>query len=98
MQREAYSCPASRCTGRASRGSIAPLSGGRQNAGVSAEQIIALEAALSDLSDLYAIARGFTMLQPRAEAELLPQISALGTRLRSLVRTRQLDDAAIDRI
>jgi hypothetical protein len=64
---------------------------------VSAEQIIALEAALTDLSDLYSVARGFTALQARAEAELLPQIHALGTRLRSLVRRRQLSEAAIGR-
>ena len=64
---------------------------------MSAEQIIALEAALTDLSDLYSIARGFTALQARAEAEFLPQINALGARLRSLVRKGQLGDAAIDR-
>ena len=64
---------------------------------MSAEQIIAIEGALSDLSDLYAIARGFTALRGRAEAELLPQIEALGARLRRLVRTGQLSDAAIER-
>lgn len=64
---------------------------------MSAEQIIALEAALTDLSNLYSLARGFTALQVRAEAELLPQINVLGARLRRLVRTRQLGEAAIDR-
>jgi hypothetical protein len=64
---------------------------------VSAEQIIAIEGALGDLSDLYAIARGFTALRVRAEADLLPQIDALGARLRRLVRTGQLGDAAIER-
>lgn len=64
---------------------------------MSAEQIIAIEGALGDLSDLYAIARGFTALQARAEAGLLPEIDALGVRLRRLVRTGQLSDAAIER-
>jgi hypothetical protein len=63
---------------------------------VSAEQIIALEAALTDLSDLYSIARGFMALQARAEAELLPQLNAMGARLRHLVRTGHLDNAAIE--
>jgi len=69
----------------------------RQNVCVSAEQIIALEAALADLSDLYAVTRNFTALQSGAEAELLPRIYAIGARLRSLVRAGNLDDAAIDR-
>jgi hypothetical protein len=70
---------------------------GRQNDDVSAEQIIALEATLAELSDVYSIARGFTVLQARAEAELLPHIHALGSRLRRLVRTGQLMEEAIER-
>jgi hypothetical protein len=60
-----------------------------------AEQIIALEAALADLSEVYSIARGFAALQARAESELLPQLTALGAGLRRLVRAGRLDDAAI---
>jgi hypothetical protein len=77
-------------------GAIAPGRAGRQNGCVPAEQIIALEAALTDLSDLYSIARGFTALQTRAEAELLPQINAMGSRLRKLMRSGQLNEATID--
>jgi len=66
-------------------------------ADVSAEQIIALEAALSDLSDLYAIGRTFTALQARAEGEWLPRLNALGAGLRRRLRSGELDDAAIER-
>jgi hypothetical protein len=80
--------------------SSAPLplrSSARQNDDVSAEQIIALEAALTELSELYSIARGFTTLAGRAEAEFLPQINAIGARLRRCLRTGELADEAIDR-
>ncbi len=63
---------------------------------VSAEQLIAIEAALGELSTLYAVARGFTALQARAESELFPSISALGRRLRGLLRTAQLTPEQID--
>ena len=69
---------------------------GRQNVQVSAEQVIALQAALTDLSDLYSIARSFAALQARAEGDLLPRIHTLGARLRRLVRAGQLSDAAIN--
>jgi len=63
---------------------------------MSAEQLIALEAALSDLSALYVAARTFTALRERAETELLPAISALGSRLRGLVRAARLTDEVVD--
>jgi hypothetical protein len=64
---------------------------------VSAEQLIALEAAIAELGTLYAAARSFTALQPRAEAELLPRLLSLGRQLRSLVRTVQLTEQEIER-
>ena len=63
---------------------------------MSAEQLIALEAALAELSSLYTVAKGFAALQRRAESELLPRVSTLGARLRGLLRTAQLTDDAID--
>jgi hypothetical protein len=62
---------------------------------MSAEQLIALEAVLSDLSALYVVARRFAALRARAETELLPGISALGSKLRHLLRVAQLTDEAI---
>jgi len=64
---------------------------------VLAEQIIGLEAALTDLSDVYASARRFTALHARADAEWLPQLNALGAALRRLLRSGELNEAAIDR-
>ena len=64
---------------------------------MSAEQLIALEAALAELSVLYAAARNFTALRQRAEAELLPRLLALGSELRGLLRAAQLSSAEIDR-
>jgi hypothetical protein len=58
----------------------------------SAEQLIALEAAQAELGTLYAVARSFTALHARAEAELLPRLTALGRRLRGLLRTAELRD------
>ena len=63
---------------------------------MSAEQLIALEAALAELSGLYSVARGFTALQSRAETELLPRLSAFGSRLRGLVRSGKLTADEID--
>jgi hypothetical protein len=63
---------------------------------MSAEQLIALEAAQAELGTLYAAARSFAALHARAEADLLPHITGLGSRLRRLVRTTQLTDDAID--
>lgn len=51
---------------------------------------------MAELSALYAVARGFTALQMRAETELLPQLSAFGGHLRSLVRRNQLTGEEID--
>jgi len=59
---------------------------------------MALEAAVAELGALYATARGFTALQARAEGELLPQVTALSSRLRRLVRRAELTDAAIELI
>ena len=63
---------------------------------VSAEQLIALEAAVAELGTLYTVARGFAALQARAEAELLPQLSTLSARLRGLARTARLTDDELD--
>lgn len=63
---------------------------------MSAEQLIALEAAQAELGRLYTVARGFAALHTRAEAELLPQLVGLGSRLRGLLRTARLTDAEID--
>ena len=63
---------------------------------MSAEQLIALEAAQAELGTLYVVARGFTALHTRAEAELLPQLASLASRLRRLVRTSDLTDNEID--
>jgi hypothetical protein len=62
---------------------------------VSAEQLIALEAALAELSTLYTVAKGFTVLAARAEHELLTRIRALGSALRSRLRTGQLTEEEI---
>ncbi len=64
---------------------------------VSAEQLIALEAAIADLGTLYAAARGFTALHSRAEAELLPRLLSLGSQLRGLVRSERLSATEIER-
>jgi hypothetical protein len=63
---------------------------------MSAEHLIALEAAVAELGTLYTVARGFTALQAAAEGELLPQVSALGSRLRALVRDARLSQTEID--
>lgn len=62
---------------------------------MSAEQLIALEAAQRELGTLYSVARGFTALQARAETELLPRLNALGSKLRKLLRTSQLTEEQI---
>jgi hypothetical protein len=65
---------------------------------MSAEQLIALEAALTELGALYAAAKTFTTLQPRAEAELLPRLITLGSSLRSRLRNAQLTQEEIDAV
>jgi hypothetical protein len=65
-------------------------------AGVAAEQIIALEAAVADIGSLYVVARGYAALRERAETELLPQVAALSSRLRRLVRQARLGDDELD--
>jgi hypothetical protein len=64
---------------------------------VSAEQLIALEAAMAELGTLYAAARSFTALRPRAEAELLPRLLSLGSELRSRVRALRLTEPDLER-
>jgi len=61
----------------------------------SAEQLIALEAAQAELGTLYAVARSFTALHGRAEAELLPCLTGLGSRLRGRLRKAQLTEDEI---
>jgi len=63
---------------------------------MSVEQLIALEAAVAELGTLYVVARSFTALRERAEAELLPQVLHLGQRLRALVRHGGPTPADID--
>lgn len=58
--------------------------------GVAAEQLIALEAAVAELGNLYATATRFTALRQPAETALLPQLTSLGRRLRTLLRAAQL--------
>jgi hypothetical protein len=64
---------------------------------VSAEQLIALEAALTELSTLYAAARIFAVLRGRAETVLLPQLLDLGSKLRRRLRAAQLSQEDVDR-
>jgi hypothetical protein len=64
---------------------------------VTAEQLIALEAALMELGKLYAVGTSFTALRDQAERELLPALLALGATLRGLHRTARLSAGAIDR-
>lgn len=61
-----------------------------------AERLVALEAALAELGGLYTTARNFAPLEPRAENELLPQLTALAARLRVLHRTDRMSQADID--
>jgi hypothetical protein len=63
---------------------------------VPAEQLIALEAAFAELANLYVVAKRYRPLRARADAELLPRTSTMAANLRSLIRHRTLDDAAID--
>ena len=62
---------------------------------MSAEQLMALEAALGDLSTLYVAARQFTAIRERAETELLVGINMLASKLRRLLRAAELTDDAI---
>ena len=64
---------------------------------MSAEQLIALEAALTELSTLYTAARTFAALRNRAETVLLRQLLDLGSKLRHRLRTAQLSQADVDR-
>jgi len=75
---------------------IASMRKGRHNRQVSAEQLIALEATVAEIARLYTVATGYAALRARAEAELLPRLNALAGRLRTLVRTAQLTEDAID--
>jgi hypothetical protein len=66
---------------------------------VEAEHLVALEAALAELGALYTAARGFVVLEERAENELLPRLTSLSARLRALHRgggigPREIDDAS----
>jgi hypothetical protein len=63
---------------------------------MSVEQLIALEAAQAELGTLYAVARSFRALQARAEADLLPRVAGLGSRLRGQLRKAQLTDDEVD--
>ena len=69
----------------------------RHNIAVSAEQLIALEAALTELSNLYGAASGFAVLRARAEHELLPELLSLGSTLRHRVRAAELSNREVDR-
>lgn len=64
---------------------------------MSVEQIIALEAALTELGTLYAVGKSFAALRLSADRDLLPRLLELGSRLRRLLRTAQLSTDEIDR-
>ncbi len=59
---------------------------------MSAETIIALQAAMVDLSSLYDVARNFTELQAEAEGPLISRMTALGGLLRRAVRQDSLEE------
>jgi hypothetical protein len=71
---------------------------GRHNGAVSAEPLIAFEAALAELSALCTVAMGFTSLQVAAETEFFPQLTALGSRLRASIRAGPLTAEAVERV
>lgn len=75
---------------------IAPPAAERHNIDVPAEQMIALEAAITELSTLYAAARTFAPLRAQAESELLPQLLGLGRTLRHRLRAAELSQADVD--
>lgn len=60
-----------------------------------AEQLIAFEAALSDLGYLCLVARTFSALRPAADADLAPRVRAIGARLRTALRQGTLDEATV---
>lgn len=62
-----------------------------------AERLIAMEAALRDLSVLYPAARRFTDLRRAADDDLLPRLESLGAALRKYLRHGHLDEAAADK-
>jgi len=63
---------------------------------VSAEQLIALQAALGELGALYVVAVSFVPLREAAEAKFLPETAALGAQLRKHLREGRMDDVAVD--
>jgi hypothetical protein len=63
---------------------------------VSAEHLIALEAALAELGALYTAARTFTPLAEAAERELLPQLSTFSSHLRALNRSGEMAQDDVD--
>jgi hypothetical protein len=63
--------------------------------GVSLEQILGLNAALTELSDLYVRVRRFALLRAGAELAFLPALTTLGRRLRTLARSGQLGDETV---
>ncbi len=65
---------------------------------VSAEQLIALEAAVAELGSLYTVARSFAALQQRAETILLPGIAALSAQLRDRVRHAHLSEDELNSV
>lgn len=68
---------------------------GRMPGTMSAEYWIALDSAQAELGDLYTEARRYRHLADAAEAELLPALTAMGMRLRSLRRERAFDSGKI---
>lgn len=64
---------------------------------MSAEHLIALEAALMELGKLYAVGSTFAARNAEAQEELLPALLELGATLRGLHRTANLSPAEIDR-
>jgi hypothetical protein len=70
----------------------------RQNRFVEAEHLVALEAALAELGALYTAARNFVALEDRADHELLPQLTRLSARLRTLHRSGGIGQVEIDEV
>jgi hypothetical protein len=63
---------------------------------VKAEHLVALEAALAELGELYTAARNFVALKDVADAQLLPELADLSARLRALHRGRGIGQREID--
>jgi len=69
--------------------------GSAQCLAMSADYLIALDRAQTELGDLYTVARRYRRLERSAELEMLPALTNLGMKLRALRRHQQWDDESI---